>query len=201
MRLYLLSQAARNADCDGSSQDYDAFFRCNLPTDHLAGVFRNFSAFKKGRDVLLAGEGALFLKICACTRQGSELRRIAVAACVRNVALEPTTFSHPILPSLITTLALPFAPGCELRDGDDTDMPMQLLRVAAEPAERREISAAVRLACIESLRYIASTATGRKKIVSCKVYPCLRDAHMAEEDETIKELMEEVVELTQLSDM
>jgi hypothetical protein len=117
------------------------------------------------------------------------------------VALDPSTCSSAIVPSLITALALPFSPGCELRDGDETSMSMQLLQAAAEPAERRETSAPVRLACIESLRFIASTATGRKKIVSCKVYPCLRDAHLAEQDDTVRELIEEVVELTQLGDM
>jgi hypothetical protein len=95
-------------------------------------------------------------------------------------------------------LAFPFAPGCELREGDDSGMSMQLLQVAAEPAARREASAAVRLACIESLRFVASTASGRSKIVACKVYPCLRDAHLAEQDEVIRDLIEEVVELTQL---
>ena len=114
------------------------------------------------------------------------------------MALDPLTTGSPILPSLISTLVLPFAPGCELRDGDETNMPMHLLQVAAEPCERRETSAAVRLACIESLRYIASTASGRSKIVSCNVYPCLRDAHLVEQDESIRELIEEVVELTQL---
>jgi hypothetical protein len=193
--------------------------RIDLPTDHLAGVFRNFSAYKKGRDALLTMQGSLFLKMCSSIRKGNDSRRIAIAECIRNVALDPSTSSKAVLPELIAALALPFAPGCELRDGDDTGMPLHLLQVpshtnttpqpqtpnvlqvAAEPSDRREQCAPVRLACIESLRFIASTASGRSKIVACKVYPCLRDAHLVEQDGSVRELIEEVVELTQLDNM
>jgi hypothetical protein len=211
-------QAASIVDSEDALAECEPLPRIDLPTDHLAGVFRNFSAYKKGREALLTMQGSLFLKMCGSLRKGSESRRIAIAECIRNVALDPSTSSKPILPDIIAALALPFAPGCELREGDDTGMPLHLLQVpspnsipqlqtpnvlqvAAEPSDRREQCTPIRLACIESLRFIASTASGRAKIVACKVYPCLRDAHLVEQDDTVRELIEEVVELTQLDNM
>ena len=89
-------------------------------------------------------------------------------------------------------------PFSQTQNGSALTHTRDVLQVAAEPSERREQCAAVRLTCIETLRFIASTASGRSKIVACKVYPCLRDAHLVEQDESIRELVEEVVELTQL---
>lgn len=185
-------------DVDDAVADCEPLPRQELHTDHLAGVFRNFSAFKDGRAALLAVEDSQFLNLCTSLRKGCDARRVAISECARNIALDPATANKAVLPQLIAALTLPFAPGCELRDGDETNMPMHLLQVAAEPASRREHCAAVRLACIESLRFIASTASGRSKIDKCKIYPCLRDAHLAEQDDTVRELIEEVVELTQL---
>jgi hypothetical protein len=155
LRSNSLAKAAKNAQSEDSPEDDEPIFRSDLPTDHLAGVFRNFSAYKKGREALLIGDGTLFLKICSSLRHGCENRRVAISECIRNIALDPATCSSAVMPSLIVTLTLPFAPGCELREGDETDMPLPLLKVAAEPSECRESSLPVRLACIESLRYTA----------------------------------------------
>ncbi len=100
-------------EVEDAPEDCERLPRKDLPTDHLAGVFRNFSAYKKGREALLTMEGSLFSKMCDSLRKGSESRRVAIAECIRNVALDPATASNPIVPHIIATLALPFAPGCE----------------------------------------------------------------------------------------
>ncbi len=124
-----VEQAASSVESEDAAAECEVLTRQELPTDHLAGVFRNFSAYKKGREALLTMEGSLFLKMCTSLRKGSEARRVAIAESIRNVALDPSTASKPVLPELIATLALPFAPGCELHEEDAKDMPLHLLQV------------------------------------------------------------------------
>ena len=100
------AQAASNLDVDDAVADCEPLPRQELHTDHLAGVFRNFSAFKDGRGALQAVEDGLFLNVCASLRKGCDARRVAISECARNIALDPATANKPMLPQLIAALTL-----------------------------------------------------------------------------------------------
>ncbi len=128
--------------------------------------------------------------------QSSEYQLTKELIFFRNCAFEIS--KHPILLdedgfNVLPRILLPLA-GPEELDEDDLDGMYEELQLL-EPDKKREADAALRLILVEVLLLLGTTRPGRELMRRRKVYPILREAHLAEKDEQIHETIERVVNL------
>lgn len=210
MLLNNLSKSARVCEVlmhrEGSTGDallvklVDAFSNLKNPKaslDFLGPVIANVALLKSGREILMDAEISYPLsKILAFTEHDSVIRRGGAISAIKNCCM--SVDKHDIIyqeskMNAIPFILLPLAGPEELDEEDMDGMPLELQYL--EDSKIREQDAYLRLQLLESLIALSTTREGREYLRSVKVYPIIREMHLAETDDQCAAAAENVVQL------
>lgn len=166
----------------------------------------NACAAKRGREVLLSNDESDVRKqplnqLLEFLSDGDKDRRLAAASALRNCALDEET--HPALVGRTDVLGLALvrlmSPGRPVSESELAGSPKEVRAAAAVPmCLVPEPHAEIRLLIVEALLLLCQSLAGREALRKCNVYPILREWHMVETDEGVKEAVEQIVDRTQL---
>ncbi|KAF9356244.1 hypothetical protein BGX34_010023 [Mortierella sp. NVP85] len=171
--------------------------QCNF--DHLASVFATLAAFPKGRTLLFAKDDtglSPLSKIVCFTEHPSVIRRGGVITTIKNASFsidDHTAFLDESDINVLPYILLPLC-GPEEFDLDDMEgMPedIQLL----PPTKKREADARLRVTLLESLVLLTTSRQGRDYLREKKTYPVVQKMHLAEPEEDVKEVAEQIVNM------
>ena len=165
--------------------------------DFLAPVFANLTLVRVGRDVFLGEHfGYPLHKLICFTEHPNLIRRGGVISTIKNCCLSVEHLEriyHEDYANALPYLLLPLA-GPEEIDVDDMDgMPSELQFL--EETKKRERDPYLRSQLLEALILIGSTRHGRDYMRSKKVYPIIREMHLAEADEQVAVTADTLVQL------
>ncbi|RKP04701.1 putative DNA-binding protein HGH1, partial [Thamnocephalis sphaerospora] len=171
----------------------------------LASVFADVTQIPDGRSFFLEKspvDGMLALSKLMCfTEHPAIVRRGGVISTIKNCCFD--TESHMILLSdelgLLPYVLLPLC-GAEEFDEDDMEgMPDDLQLLPDDKV--REIDERLRRTLLEALVLLTTTRSGRDMMRQRKVYPIVRNMHLAEQSEDVKEVAERVVQMLMRDEM
>lgn len=166
----------------------------------LSGVFTHIAMTSIGAEWFRGRtkiDGNLRLsKIVPFIGHPDKIRRNGTVAIVKNVSFEIS--AHMLLLqdeelNLLPYLLLPLC-GNEEYDIDDMEgMPDELQFL--EDDKKRETDYKIRLTLVEILLLLATTRSGREYQRSKKVYPIIQKLHLWEESESVKDAIDNLVQL------
>ncbi|KAF8940409.1 hypothetical protein BGZ58_006553 [Dissophora ornata] len=179
----------------GTDKGYNP--QCNF--DFLASVFATLAMLPQGRTLLFDkddNELSPLSKIVCFTEHPSLIRRGGVITTIKNASF--AVENHPALLdendiNVLPYILLPLC-GPEEFDLDDMEgMPedIQLL----PPTKKREADAHLRETLLEGLILLTSTRQGRDYLREKKTYPVVQKMHMAETDEHVQDVAEQIVNM------
>lgn len=178
----------------------DGAWNPNASFDYLSYLFADIAKHEEGRGYFLTlqkYDGVIPLtKLIVFTEHKSSVRRKGVASVIKNTAFE--TSAHPLFFSeedinILPYLLLPLMGGEEYSDEDMEGMldDLQLL----PPDKERESDAEIIKAHVETLMLLTTGRKGRDILRAIKVYPVIRELHLAVEDEGVREVCERLVQV------
>lgn len=198
-------------DCfvKGASNSYnkDADF------DYLCYLFADLAKHDQGRKHFITsrteGEGDAsenvipLSKLIVFTEHKAAIRRRGVASTIKNVCFDIP--SHPALlddddtaaaaagVNLLPYILLPLMGSEEYAD-EDTEGMLDECQLLPPDKEREKLPDII---CIhlETLLLLTTTAEGRAKLRSVKVYPIVRELHLHVEDEGVREACDRLVQV------
>ncbi|EEB06942.2 eukaryotic protein [Schizosaccharomyces japonicus yFS275] len=168
--------------------------------DFLANVFADLTRFERGRKYFTEAQAyddvIPISKVVVFTDHASVLRRTGVAATIKNVCFD-TTFHASLMDedgiNVLPYLLLPLAGPEELSD-EDMDGMFDELQLLPDD-KKREPDLFVMKTHVESLILLTATREGREHMRLRKVYPIIRELHLAVEDEDIRALCDQLVQM------
>ncbi|KAF2226411.1 hypothetical protein BDZ85DRAFT_191428 [Elsinoe ampelina] len=185
----------------GSSGSYnpDADF------DYLSYTFADIAQHDDGRKHLLTprredgGSVLPLAKLVVFTEHKSDIRRRGVASTIKNVAFDVP--SHVTLLGaesdggldLLPYLMLPLMGGEEYADEDTEGMPEECQLLGEE--KQREKDVEIVKTHLETLLLLTTTREGRDVLRAKKVYPVVRELHVAVDDEGVREAVDRLVQV------
>jgi hypothetical protein len=147
--------------------------------EYAGSVLASVSARADARALLLEPDRRILPVLFPQLAAASLVRRRGVAATLRNACFEtaPEALAYMLAPSvdLATALLTPLAGPARYAPEELPGMHPTLAR--APPSKCRESDATVRLSCVEGLRLLAATRTGRDHLRSVKAYFVVRAFH------------------------
>jgi Domain of unknown function (DUF383)/Domain of unknown function (DUF384) len=166
----------------------------------------NACSTKRGREVLLSNSendprkqplNSLLQLLCDSDKD----RRLAAASALRNCALDEDC--HPALVERTDVLGVALvrlmSPGHPVESKDMEGAPKEVLKAVATPMTLvPEPFAEIRLMIVEAFLLLCKSLAGRNALRTCKAYPILREWHLEESDEGVKEAVEQIVDRTEL---
>lgn len=166
--------------------------------DFLASVFAELSALPEGRKALYTlkfSDQSLIYSLIPFMGHPNLIRRGGAIATMKNCALDTAT--HVLILSedewdALPKILLPLAGPEQLADDDQDGLPDELQFL--EDTKTREPDPALRLMLVETLILLATTREGREIMRRRKVYPIVREAHLAEKVEALQAEMERLVD-------
>jgi hypothetical protein len=166
----------------------------------------NACSSERGREVLLsAGDDDPRMQplnsVLELLRDNDKDKRLAAASALRNCALAET--SHRALVQRTDVLGVALArllsPARPLTAEELEVVPKEVRDAAAAPLTLKpEPFAEIRLMIIEALLLLCKTREGRDALRTRGAYPVLREWHHVEDDDTVKEALEQIVDRTEL---
>ena len=156
--------------------------------DYAASIITNFTRHPIGRRVFLDPKRGLMCMALASLIPGqSEVRRVGVAAAIRNCCLDDLSCTR----LLATPCAAPsgnnsFDVCCSTSSTHSyaeggLEAVRSLIRIVSDTTKSRELSDAVRQCCAEAIAALARQAVGRDALVACDAPQLIRVGY-AEED-------------------
>jgi hypothetical protein len=178
----------------------DGTYNKDANFDYLSYLFADIAKHAEGRAYFLqkqAYDGVIPLtKLTVFTEHRSTVRRKGVASTIKNVAFE--TDKHSLFLAadeinILPYLLLPITGGEEYSDEDMDGMldDLQLL----PPDKEREADVDVVKTHVETLTLLTTTREGRDRLRDVKVYPVIRETHLAVEDDGVREACERLVQV------
>ncbi|KAI6247632.1 hypothetical protein HI914_04366 [Erysiphe necator] len=168
--------------------------------DYLSYVFSDLAILPEIRKHLLTPQSydqiIPFSKLIVFTSHESRIRRLGVAGAIKNVCFEVE--SHQILLDtsenglrLLPYLLLPLMDGEEYDTYDSEGMleECQLL----PDSKKREDDPMILSLHLESLLLLTSTRAGRDQLRKIRVYPIIRQLHLAIESHCVKDICDRLV--------
>lgn len=170
-----------------------------ITLDMLGSVFADLTNTKEGRELFLADKYANFFRISTQLQSSRVMRRGGSVSTLKNCLFE-TSHHEAILECddeedrfLANMVGLLASPKSVF---DDEELEEMVLDIQLEYRHSEaEPDATIRCMVMESLIILGHSLYGREKMRSKKIYPILREWHKQEPEETLKELLEKVVEL------
>ncbi len=162
----------------------------------LFSVVADFTILPQCRRILTAEPSIQFLRMIPFLQDESVVKRGGTAVVVKNCLLEITCheavlaeFDDVLLAGLLGRLV---SPQCDFSPEEREKM---LLEVALEYSESpAEPDAAIREMIVEALVGLGTTLRGRQLMREKETYAVIREAHRLEQEQSIKDAMEVVVE-------
>ncbi|KFY42823.1 hypothetical protein V495_04328 [Pseudogymnoascus sp. VKM F-4514 (FW-929)] len=178
----------------------DGTYNKDANYDYLAYLFADIAKHSEGRKYFLTKQeydGVIPLtKLTVFTEHKSDVRRKGVASTIKNVAFE--TDKHGMFLAeddinILPYLLLPIIGGEEYSDEDQDGMldDLQLL----PPYKARDSDPEIIKAHVETLMLLTNSRQGRDTMRRIKVYPVIRETHLAVEDEGVREACERLVQV------
>lgn len=135
-------------------------------------------------------------KLVVFTEHPSDLRRRGVASTIKNACFDLPTHSSFLSPTqinLLPYLLLPLMGPEEYPDDEMSKLPedLQLL----PPTKKRDPEVDILTTHVESVLLLATARSGREALRGNGVYPVLREAHLAVEDEGFRDAVDRVVQV------
>ncbi|KAI8359514.1 hypothetical protein B0O80DRAFT_440437 [Mortierella sp. GBAus27b] len=171
--------------------------QCNY--NHLASVFATLAAIPKGRTLLFTKDDSglsPLSKIVCFTEHSDLIRRGGVITTIKNASFLLEKHSEFLDEDDINVLPYILLPLCGPEEFDIDDMEgmpedIQLL----PPTKKREADAHLRETLLEALVLLTTTRPGRDYLRSKKTYPVIQKMHMAETEERVQEVAEQIVNM------
>nr|POF04000.1 protein hgh1 like [Quercus suber] len=197
-------------------------FNKDATYDYLSYLFADLAKEEKGREHFLQPRKAdndivPITKLIVFTEHASAIRRRGVANTIKNVCFD--TPSHPLLLAnegdnvvvpptatdsplagttgtgigLLPYILLPLMGSEEYSDEDTEGMldECQLL----PPDKERDSQNDILITHLETLLLLTTTRAGRQRLRDIKVYPIVRDLHLHNEDEGVREGCDRLVQV------
>ncbi|KAG5457556.1 MAG: hypothetical protein BJ554DRAFT_2391 [Olpidium bornovanus] len=145
----------------------------------------------KGREYFLnpSYDGQLPLaKIVCFTEHPSIIRRGGADTVLKNCCFDADKHETILDEGKINALPYILLPLCGPEEFDDED-------TEGMPEDRREVDPHLRLTLIEALLLLTTSRMGRDTLRKRKVYPIVRTLHLAEKDEKVIEIAENLVNM------
>jgi hypothetical protein len=166
----------------------------------------NACSSERGREVLLsAGDDDPRLQplntVLELLRDDNKDKRLAAASALRNCALAETCHRALVQRTDVLGVALVrlMSPARPLTAEELEVAPKEVRVAAAAPLTLKpEPFAEIRLMIIEALLLLCKTRDGRDALRTRGAYPVLREWHHQEDDEMVKEALEQIVDRTEL---
>ncbi|ORX78558.1 DUF383/DUF384 domain-containing protein [Basidiobolus meristosporus CBS 931.73] len=179
---------------------YERKYNTNAEFHFLASVFANITTIPPGRNFFIdkseADNEAPLSKITCFTEDKHVIRRGGVISTIKNCCF--ATARHMelldeeqinVLPSILLPLC-----GPEEFDLDDMDGMPEEVQLLPE-SKKREADPHLRRILLEALVLLTTTREGRDILRAKKVYPIVREAHLAEQDSEIQEVADRIVQM------
>ncbi|KAI9841085.1 MAG: hypothetical protein M1837_000989 [Sclerophora amabilis] len=169
--------------------------------DYLAYFFADIAKHPEGRSYFTSireyDSVIPITKLIVFTEHKSNVRRKGVASTIKN-----TTFaipSHPLLLSesevdLLPYIVLPLMGAEDYSEEDSAHLPSSLQLLAAD--KTRDSDSAILITHLETLLLLTTTRAGRDHLrEQVRVYPIVRELHLAIEDEDVREACDRLVQV------
>ncbi|RKO98952.1 hypothetical protein CXG81DRAFT_15232 [Caulochytrium protostelioides] len=167
--------------------------------DHLAGLFGNISQTEVGAK-FFSGNSKVdneprLSKLLPFLKHPSLVRRRGVTSVFVNTAFRPSTHDYLLNPELnfLSYILLPLCGDEDFSEEDMEGMPDDLQML--EPGNAREPDAGIRYLLVQQLLLLTQTRKGREILRANKVYPVIRQLHLWEQDEDVKDVIERLVNM------
>jgi hypothetical protein len=166
----------------------------------------NACSSERGRAVLLSADDndprmQPLNSLLELLRDEDKDKRLAAASALRNCALAESSH-RPLVQGtdvLGVALARLMSASHPLTPEELLATPKEVRNAAAAPLKLKpEPYAEIRLMITEAFLLLCKTREGRDALRSSGAYPVLREWHLQEDDESVKEAMEQIVDRTQL---
>lgn len=175
-------------------------YNVNTDFDYLSYLFADLAQHASGREYFLTKQSTddviPITKVTVFTDHTSDIRRRGVASTLKNVAFEIS--SHPFLMSEDEANVLPYIllplMGSEEYSDEDTDGMLMDLQLLA-PDKQRDCDLGILKTHIETLMILTTTRPGRIQLRDIKVYPIIRELHLAVEDDEVREACDRLVQV------
>ncbi|PNS15761.1 Protein HGH1 [Sphaceloma murrayae] len=173
--------------------------------DYLSYTFADITLHAEGRKHLLtprsepSGPVLPLSKLVVFTEHASDIRRRGVASTIKNICFDVPCHNTLLAPesqdglNLLPYLLLPLMGSEEYADEDTDGLPeeCQLL----DDGKKRETDVEIIKTHLETLLLLTTTREGRDVLRAKKVYPVLRELHIAVEDEGVREGADRLVQV------
>jgi hypothetical protein len=177
----------------------DGKYNASSTYDYLAYAFAELAKFAEGRKHFTTprddDEGRVPLsKVLVFTEHASEVRRRGVASTIKNVCFEVGVHKALLSRSEINILPFILLPlmGSEEYPDDEADaMPEEIQLLP--PDKEREAEFDIIITHLDSLLLLGTMRYGRDFMREVKVYPIVRECHVAVEDEGVRDACERLV--------
>lgn len=178
----------------------DGTYNKDANFDYLSYLFADIAKHSEGRAYFLSKQAydsvIPLTKLTVFTEHSSAVRRKGVASTIKNVAFE--TDRHELFLNeeeinILPYLLLPIIGGEEYSDEDQEGMldDLQLL----PPDKTRDSDADIIKTHVETLMLLTNSREGRDTMRRIKVYPVIRETHLAVEDDGVRETCERLVQV------
>jgi Domain of unknown function (DUF383)/Domain of unknown function (DUF384) len=168
--------------------------------DYLSYLFAGLAKHASGRTYFVTAQAydsvIPLTKLTVFTEHSSPVRRCGVASTIKNVAFDVPAHEAFLATDAINALPyilLPIMGGEEYDEEDAMAMlpDLQLL----PPDKRRETEPAVVQTHVETLMLLTTTRYGRDLMRRVRVYPIIREAHLAINHDGVREACERLVQV------
>ncbi|RKF71157.1 Protein HGH1-like protein [Golovinomyces cichoracearum] len=174
----------------------------NLNYDHLSYLFADIAMLSEGRKYMLTKQdhdGIIpITKLIVFTSHNSNVRRRGVASTIKNLCFE--TERHENLIDccedgigLLPFLLLPLM-GHEEYDEEDSEGMLEECQLLPSDKEREPDTEILRMH-LESLLLLTTTRLCRDQLRKIKVYPIIRELHLATMDGDVKDTCDRLVQV------
>jgi hypothetical protein len=168
--------------------------------DYLSYLFADLAKHASGRTYFVTTQAydsvIPLTKLTVFTEHSSPVRRSGVASTIKNVAFDVPAHEAFLAADAVNVLPyilLPIMGGEEYDEEDALAMlpDLQLL----PPDKRRETQPAVVQTHVETLMLLTTTCHGRDLMRRVRVYPIIREAHLAIDNDGVREACERLVQV------
>ncbi|KAF8473158.1 hypothetical protein BDZ91DRAFT_770467 [Kalaharituber pfeilii] len=168
--------------------------------DYLSYFFADVSRAPQGRKYFITRQAyddvIPISKLIVFTEHESDLRRQGVASTIKNACFEVS--AHPSFLAedeinLLPYILLPLMGPEEYFEEETNSLPLDLQFLP--PTKRRDPSSVILTTHLESLLLLATTRSAREHMRKMGVYPVLREAHLAVDDDEVREAVDRVVQV------
>ncbi|CAG8637143.1 185_t:CDS:2, partial [Acaulospora morrowiae] len=171
----------------------------------LASVFANVTMLPQGQEYFLSNSShdniTPLSKLIIFTEYPNIIRRGGVDSCIKNCCFSTNHHLDLLSESKINLLPYILLPLCGPEEFDLDDMEGMPEDIQLLPSDKkREPDVHLRQILLETLVLLTTTRKGREILRERKVYPVVRQMHLAEKDDRISNVIDQIVNMLMRDD-